>query len=863
MTLSTGTRLGPYEILAPLGAGGMGEVYRARDTRLGRDVAVKVLPDDVAGDAHALARFETEAHAVAALSHPNILALFDVGKEGSVSFVVMELLEGETLRDLLVKGPLALRKALDVALQVAEGLAAAHRKGIVHRDVKPENVFLTKNGHAKLLDFGLARSGPVPARRDETQSPTVEKLTSEGAVVGTVAYMSPEQARGETIDFRSDQFSLGIVLYEMLAGKRPFRGASAAETLAAIIREEPEPLTKLDPKLPALLGWIVQRCFSKDAEERYYSTKDLAKELQNLREHASDLSSGAIGVLRSRRPSRVLQLAAAMGLVAAGVAGGGYVRMRLAQHRPPEFRRLTFRQGDVSRALFVPNSNSILYTASWDGQPPRTYITLPESAGLDRALDAEPQLPMAFNEDGTQVLVLLGTSDAVVNPHGSLAWWPVLGGKPRLFLDDCGWADWAARSQFGAVVRDTGEERILEIRDVNRRLAGSLFRTPGGISYVRISPDETKVAFVHHPSSADTAGEIWVADVKSGGVRKLTETFEDCAGVDWNRSSGEIWFSASKDTVNSTNLWSVSIKGALRRLYALTSPSVLQDISGGRCLLTSGESRVSLIVHRAGTPPRDLTWFGWSLVADLSPDENSVLFFDGGPSEKSSGIWLRGFDGGDAVHLGDGQPQRFAPDGRQIVALTRPLSGPPKLTFVPVETGEVPQPMPLEGVFSSASFLDARSLLVVRSEGGRRDVWRMGVDGSGARPLGAGGCEHPDVSPHGGTFLALCDPGSRGLFIFPMTGGSGRKLFELPPGDRFQYARWDREGKKIFAVASRLRALTLAAESGAVLADTTLPLPAGSGFGELFAAAFNPDATLQAYSVQRRSNSLQMCTGVE
>ena len=324
MTISVGTRLGPYEILAPLGAGGMGEVYRARDTRLGRDVAVKVLPEIVSDDPRSLARFEQEAKAVAALSHPNILALFDVGKESSVSFVVTELLEGETLRALLARGPVPLRKALDVGLQLAEGLAAAHGKGIVHRDIKPENVFLTKDGHAKILDFGLARSRPVSTAGDETQSPTVDKLTSEGAVLGTVAYMSPEQARGQTVDLHSDQFSLGVVLYEILTGKRPFEGASAAETLAAIIREEPEPLTKLDPKLPAPLVWIVQRCLSKDPDERYTSTKDLAKELQNLRTHLSEAVSAANVApgegprLRRRVPywtlAAVAALAAALGL---------------------------------------------------------------------------------------------------------------------------------------------------------------------------------------------------------------------------------------------------------------------------------------------------------------------------------------------------------------------------------------------------------------------------------------------------------------------------------------------------------------------------------------------------------------------
>jgi len=384
MALSAGTRLGPYEVLSPLGAGGMGEVYRARDTRLGREVAVKVLPEIVSDDPRALARFEQEAKAVAALSHPNILALFDVGKESSVSFVVTELLEGETLRALLGREPVPLRRALGIGLQVAEGLAAAHGKAIVHRDVKPENVFLTKDGHAKLLDFGLAFSRPIPAGPDETHSPTIDKLTSEGVVLGTVAYMSPEQARGEPADFRSDQFSLGIVLYEMLTGKRPFRGASTAETLTAIIREEPEPVTTLDPKLPALVGWIVQRCLSKDPEERYSSTNDLAKEIQNLRAHLSEAVSAANAApgeaprLRRRVPVWTLAAALALAVVLGFFVGSRFSRSasppalplklslsfpadaapRTHEHNPfalsPDGRTLVFEGGDGARwKLFV------------------------------------------------------------------------------------------------------------------------------------------------------------------------------------------------------------------------------------------------------------------------------------------------------------------------------------------------------------------------------------------------------------------------------------------------------------------------------------------------------------------------------
>jgi TolB-like protein/Flp pilus assembly protein TadD len=292
MTLAAGTTLGPYEILSKLGSGGMGEVYRARDTRLERDVAVKVLPDGFSGDRDRLARFESEARAVAALSHSNILALYDVGEASGVHYAVSELLEGETLRDVIARGALPIRRALEISEQIAKGLAAAHEKGLVHRDVKPENVFITKDGDAKLLDFGLARRDTLIDSGD-THSPTDAILTERGAVVGTVAYMSPEQASGRPIDFRSDQFSLGIVLYEMLAASRPFRRKTAAETLTAIIREEPEPLEMVASSESVPVRMIVERCLSKEPAGRYESTRDLARDLGTWRQR---LVSGAPAV---------------------------------------------------------------------------------------------------------------------------------------------------------------------------------------------------------------------------------------------------------------------------------------------------------------------------------------------------------------------------------------------------------------------------------------------------------------------------------------------------------------------------------------------------------------------------------------
>ncbi|HSD72947.1 MAG TPA: protein kinase, partial [Thermoanaerobaculia bacterium] len=315
------TRLGPYEIVAPLGAGGMGEVYRAWDTRLGREVAVKVVSPRFAADADQLHRFEQEARAASQLDHPNILVVHDIGSHEGSPYIVSELLDGESLREKLGER-LPPKKAVDYAIQVAHGLAAAHEKGIGHRDLKPENVFVTTDGRIKILDFGIAKlTQPAIPSVSLTEAPTAAPPTDAGVILGTVAYMSPEQARGETVDFRSDQFSLGIVLYEVLTGKRPFGGASAAETLAAIIREEPEPVTKLEPRLPAPLGWIVQRCLSKDPEERYSSTRDLAKELQNLRMHLSEAVSATAPAEVPRLRRRIPLWTLAAGAALAGALG--------------------------------------------------------------------------------------------------------------------------------------------------------------------------------------------------------------------------------------------------------------------------------------------------------------------------------------------------------------------------------------------------------------------------------------------------------------------------------------------------------------------------------------------------------------
>ena len=386
MTLSAGTKLGPYEILAPIGAGGMGEVYKARDERLKRDVAIKVLPAELAADPERRSRFEREARAASALSHPNILTIYDIGTANQTVYIAMELIEGGTLKDLTASGPVPTRKLLELATQIAEGLSAAHAAGIVHRDLKPANVMVSKHGYAKILDFGLAKL--VTPESDEVSGlqTAAGDATRPGMVMGTVGYMSPEQASGRPTDFRSDQFSFGSILYEMATGKRAFERGTTAETLTAIIREEPEPVSQLNARIPAPVRWIVERCLTKDPEDRYGTTKDLARDLAQIRDHLSEapVSAEVTGQhaappVHARRSLGPILAAAAV--VAAVVGIGAFVAGKKAGRTPPpSFRQLTFQRGTIHSARFAPDEQTVLYSASWEGRPAHSLAIRNSSA---------------------------------------------------------------------------------------------------------------------------------------------------------------------------------------------------------------------------------------------------------------------------------------------------------------------------------------------------------------------------------------------------------------------------------------------------------------------------------------------------
>src|ERR1700736_4961152 len=388
MLLSAGDRLGPYEILSSIGAGGMGEVYLARDPRLGREVAIKILPAAFSADPDRLRRFEQEARAAGALNHANILAIYDIGTHEGSPFLVTELLDGETLRERLQSGPLPLRKALEVAVQVARGISAAHEKGIVHRDLKPANLFLTTDGRVKILDFGLAKlKQPEDTGAAETQArtKTVDAETEPGMVLGTVGYMSPEQVRGKPADARSDIFSFGAILYEMLSGKRAFHGDSAADTMSAILKEDPPDLSLTNQSISPGLERIVRHCLEKNPEQRFHSAHDLAFDLAALSGLSAPGRPAAAesAFFGARRRSLLLAGGAPPALLA--VAGayvvGRRARRETAASAKLSYSQLTFRHAPIFNARFAPDGKTVFYSAAPSGNTPEILSLRPDYPG--------------------------------------------------------------------------------------------------------------------------------------------------------------------------------------------------------------------------------------------------------------------------------------------------------------------------------------------------------------------------------------------------------------------------------------------------------------------------------------------------
>ncbi|HKC24164.1 MAG TPA: serine/threonine-protein kinase, partial [Thermoanaerobaculia bacterium] len=504
--LAPGERLGPYEVASLIGRGGMGEVYRARDTRLGRDVAIKVLPSLMASDPDRLRRLELEARTTGMLNHPNILSIHDTGVHGGSAYLVTELLSGKTLRELLAGGALPARRALDVAAQTARGLAAAHDKGIVHRDLKPENLFVTKEGLVKILDFGLAKlTGPRIASGSATGAATVSARTATGMILGTAGYMSPEQVRGQAVDHRSDVFAFGAILYEMLTGRRAFAGDSAVETMHAILKEEP-PEPEPDLRVPPALERIVRRCLEKSPEHRFQSARDVGFALE-----AFGAPTGSGEAVAGPRPARAptSRTAVLTALAAASVAAlaAALLTARATRTEPPVFTRITFRRGTIASARFSPDGQTIVYAGAFSGRPAELFATRPGSPE-SRSFDLPEAEILGISSAGEMAIRLAS--------EWTLARVPLVGGAPREVAHGVQAADFSPDGESLAAVRWEGDHPRLEYP-----LGTRLYDSPNELSSPCVSPDGGSVAFLESPSRFSTSSLVCIVD-RAGRRRVLS-----------------------------------------------------------------------------------------------------------------------------------------------------------------------------------------------------------------------------------------------------------------------------------------------------------------------------------------------------
>jgi hypothetical protein len=663
----------------------MGQVYKAKDPRLSREVALKVLLLDFAKDQERVRRFAAEARAASLLTHPNIVAVYDIGDDGGTPYIISELLQGQTLRDRLAKGPLPARKAIEYAVQILHGLAAAHDKGIVHRDLKPENLFLTKDGLVKILDFGIAKLG---RHGDERAGTEVETLahTTPGTVLGTLGYMSPEQVRGLTVDHRSDLFSFGAVLYEMLVGRRAFAGTSPADTLSAILKEDPTEDSGSGSALPPALVRLVRRSLEKAPEDRFQSARDLAFALEGATT-GSQPTTAEVPPDASRR-SAVLRRALAA--VAVTVAGLGLVwigRHTVPAAALPSFQRLTFRPGRVEAARFAPDGETILFSRKWGNRAIEMFSTRANARG-ERPLGLTDALILAISPREEMAVLLRPRQFAVGIFEGTLARTPLAGGAPREILEGVIDADWSQDGKDLAVVHVVGGERYRLEHPVGNVLYAP--DPPVWLSNVRISPRGDQIAFQEHPVAGDNAGSIGSVD-RGGRKRTLAAGFTDLAGLSWSPNTDEIWFGGSREGgAGIKEVHAVSLSGQERIVTGVLGNFAIFDASRGAQViggLLSGQAETRARA-RGATEETEMLASDFAFLSDLSDDGTMVLGTDvgegGGPNFR---FYVQKTDGSPAVWLGEGDGQALSPDGRFALAvLTRAL--PQQLIIVPVGAGE-------------------------------------------------------------------------------------------------------------------------------------------------------------------------------
>jgi hypothetical protein len=863
--LSTGTKLGPYEILAPLGAGGMGEVYRARDTRLGRDVAVKVLPASFAQDAERLRRFEQEARTAGALNHPNILAIHDIGSHDGSPYLVSELLEGQTLRERLSESLLPLRKTLDYAVQIASGLGAAHEKGIVHRDLKPENLFLTSDGRVKILDFGLAKLSPLVQSPEASEnSPTLASaaspLTHPGVVLGTVGYMSPEQARGRAADHRSDIFSFGTILYEMISGQRAFRGDSPVEALNAILKEDPAEISASNRNFPPALERLIRRCLEKSPEERFQSARDLAFALDALSGHSGSSATPAALVAPIDQRKHWLLPAAALALFAV-VAGGSFIaglwKGRASGSKVVSFQPMTFRPQTIFRAAFAPDGKTLVYSAALTGNRPELFV-LTADYPEPRPLGLRDANLLSVSSKGELALVIKAR---YVGFHrlfeGTLARMPLGGGAPREILDGVREADWAPDGEGLAIIRTMGGKDRLEFP------AGRvLHETAGYVSDLRFSPDGQHIAFFVHPTRYDDRGGVAVVDL-AGKATTLSDGYWGLEGLAWTPDGREVLFSAGS-SYNAFVIHAVTLSGKRREALESAGGLTIQDVAqDGRWLVTRDDIRPQVMGMAPGDKSEhDLSFLDFTDPRDITADGRTLLFTEeSGVFGTNYAVFIRKMDGSPPVRLGEGNAYALSPDGKWALSVI-PTS-PVQLALYPTGAGE-PRKLNrgnLENVDWAGWYSDGKRILVCGNEPGRASrCYVEELPDGPPRPVTPEGTWRGQISPDGKQIIAL-----RGIGNFALYPAVGGELHPLPfLGAKDQLIRWTADSRSLLVfggtdLPAQVEKVDLATGRRTLVKRLVPPdLTGVLGFNFV---AITEDASAYAYAYMQQRSSLFLITG--
>jgi eukaryotic-like serine/threonine-protein kinase len=795
MPVPIGSRFGPYEILSLLGSGGMGEVYRGHDSRIGRDVAIKVLPSAFAENEDRLRRFEQEARSAGTLNHPNILVLYDLGTHETSPYLVCEYLEGETLR-ARIRAPLSPRRALEYAKQIANGLAAAHEKGIIHRDLKPENIFITKDERIKILDFGLAKLTEPQPDENVSLKPTQPVATGPGIVLGTVGYMSPEQVKGLPADARSDIFGFGTILYEMLTGKRAFSKASPMETMSAILNEDPQEVSELVTNLSPALDRITRHCLEKNPEARFQSARDLAFDLEMI----SESSPGATDSkkLKASKSLNLIKIAAALIAILFMIGGAFWAGKKSSAKVSttstlPVFQRLTFSRGTIQSARFFPDGKSVAYSASWRGAQTPNLYDVRTDALESRTLGIPGSKILSISKMGQMALLV---------KNSILAQVPLAGGTPREIIENVYTADWSPDGKDLAVVRYSPGKHWIEYP-----IGKMIFETDQFISYIRFSPDGQWIAFSLHPGPADL-GNVAIIDL-AGKMKCLSKNYFPTS-IAWKPDSNEIWFSTwSTQGVNGFFLNGLSVDGKERTIFRLPTFFTLRDISPtGEILMTIEEVRSSIYGFLPGdTKEKDYSWLDWSELNDVSSDGKTILFHETGEGAADSPVisYFRRIEEDSPVKLGITQGYQISSDSKHIFGFSLRGEKMRKLFIAPTGPG-VAKEYPLHSIdrIGWAGWMPGeKEILFSAAEKGRKHkLYLQNVSGGSPRAVSPEGIlVRPNmgkvISPDGKSIIFITVDDKYSLYALE----SGKTTSLSLSNDEFPI-QWSVDGRFIYAFRS-------------------------------------------------------------